>query len=277
MTHTAPPPLVHPTAVVGRRVAAYAVDLALVAVVVGALLATVGGFGTTEFGGPEQAEAHCRQWEQDHLGACTVDYSYDASYSELGAWEATTVPWVPPGAGLVVFFLVFPVVQGLTGATPGKLALGLRVVDRQGRPIGLGRSFLRTALWAVNIITCGLPVVDGILLLVSKLHQRVGDSAAGTYVVATRSVGTPVPDLETFWPTYLPPGGTGWPGAAGGIPGPSAPGQPSWAPGNHAQPAAPIDPPHWDPVRGTHLQYDRPNDAWLQWDAEASRWKPVDT
>jgi uncharacterized RDD family membrane protein YckC len=88
--------------------------------------------------------------------------------------------------GLLVLFylLVFVVVQGFTGASPGKALLRIRVVRPDGSPPGVLRSIVRALAW----------VVDGIALLVPVAlwsawftpgHRRVGDWVAGTCVVHT--------------------------------------------------------------------------------------------
>lgn len=87
---------------------------------------------------------------------------------------------------LVVLYLVlFVTVQGVTGASPGKALLGIRVVRPDGTKPGVLRSGVRVLAWAI----------DGLLLLVPVAlwsawftpgHRRVGDWLAGTYVVRGR-------------------------------------------------------------------------------------------
>lgn len=93
--------------------------------------------------------------------------------------------------GYLVGMLV--VLQGRTGATPGKAVTGLRTVDEAGAPPGLGRAFGRTVLWFVD----GAPwVVPGVVAFVTALttpgHRRVGDMACRTYVVRAEAMGRPV-------------------------------------------------------------------------------------
>jgi uncharacterized RDD family membrane protein YckC len=66
---------------------------------------------------------------------------------------------VDVGVALVVL-LVFAVVLGLRGTSPGKAAVGLRVVDADtGGPIGVGRALLRSLVLAVSTLpTFGLGV-----------------------------------------------------------------------------------------------------------------------
>jgi uncharacterized RDD family membrane protein YckC len=52
--------------------------------------------------------------------------------------------------GVVVLVAYKPLMEGLLGATVGKLALGLRVVDKETRPIGLVTALIRAALFIVS-------------------------------------------------------------------------------------------------------------------------------
>jgi len=56
-------------------------------------------------------------------------------------------PWLP----LIVFWFEATLLTGLLGFTIGKRLLGLRVVGTDGRPIGLLRAALRTALLCLVI------------------------------------------------------------------------------------------------------------------------------
>ena len=91
--------------------------------------------------------------------------------------------------GIALFVLIFgydvsfEVLGG--GRTPGKRAVGLRVVRDGGRPITLVPSAIRNLLRVVDI----LPSFYGIGMLVvflSERNQRLGDLAAGTLVVRER-------------------------------------------------------------------------------------------
>lgn len=68
------------------------------------------------------------------------------------------------------------------GRSPGKAALGLRVVGLGGEPIDLRASLVRNLLRAVDILP-GNYVIGLISILVSPRHQRLGDYAAGTLVI----------------------------------------------------------------------------------------------
>jgi uncharacterized RDD family membrane protein YckC len=98
------------------------------------------------------------------------------------------------GIGIVVFvFLVWPVTfETLTrGRSPGKYALGLRVVRDDGGPIRFRHAFVR-GLVGLAIEWPGLffaPIswiVGATTMLGSSKAKRVGDLAAGTMVLTER-------------------------------------------------------------------------------------------
>jgi uncharacterized RDD family membrane protein YckC len=86
---------------------------------------------------------------------------------------------------LAVMFIYFVVFEWLVGATPGKLAAGLRVVGEGGGRPTMGQAALRNVLRMVD----GLPAV-GVLALVlissSAERARFGDRVAGTRIVRSR-------------------------------------------------------------------------------------------
>ena len=95
---------------------------------------------------------------------------------------------VAGGLILLAWFLLdwlYPVVfeAGKRGATPGKRAVGLRVVQATGSPITLGQAVVRNFLRFID----GMPLFTyafGVTSCLStKRFQRLGDLAAGTVVV----------------------------------------------------------------------------------------------
>ncbi len=70
------------------------------------------------------------------------------------------------------------------GQTPGKRALGLRVVRLDGAPVGLGESLVRNALRVVELPLGYAPAVLAVAL--GSRRQRLGDLVAGTLVVQER-------------------------------------------------------------------------------------------
>ena len=66
------------------------------------------------------------------------------------------------------------------GWSPGKQALGLRVVREDGQPPGLGVGFARTVCWPLSLALLGL----GLLWpLFDRNRQAWHDKLAGTYVI----------------------------------------------------------------------------------------------
>jgi uncharacterized RDD family membrane protein YckC len=103
---------------------------------------------------------------------------------------------------MVFYDILFEVRAG--GRTPGKRALGLRVVMADGRPVGLRASAVRNLLRLVE----GLPLsyVPAIVsILVTRSNQRLGDLAAGTVVMhearapARAEYAQPVPAYTERW------------------------------------------------------------------------------
>lgn len=86
------------------------------------------------------------------------------------------------------------------GRTPGKMAVGLRVVSADGAPVGVRQSLTR-ALVGVAVEWPGLVLpllswVAGVTVMLTDRHgRRLGDLVAGTMVVHTRSatIWRPVP------------------------------------------------------------------------------------
>ncbi|HSN89728.1 MAG TPA: RDD family protein [Anaeromyxobacteraceae bacterium] len=79
------------------------------------------------------------------------------------------------------------------GQTPGKRALGLRVVRADGAPIGLVESLARNLLRAVEVPLGYAPAVLAVAL--GPRRQRLGDLVAGTLVVRERRY-----DLSRYGP-----------------------------------------------------------------------------
>lgn len=84
------------------------------------------------------------------------------------------------------------------GRTPGKAALGLRVVTVEGAPIRFRHAAIRAILGVVDkyLFTGMVGIVS---LLVTRRNQRLGDLVAGTIVLRERS-GSAAPRAVTFSP-----------------------------------------------------------------------------
>ena len=96
------------------------------------------------------------------------------------------------GAGLILLGIfcvewLYPIVFELSrsGATPGKSALGLRVMMDSGLPVTPAASFTRNLLRVVDFMPVGYAF--GIVsMLLNRESKRLGDLAAGTLVVYDR-------------------------------------------------------------------------------------------
>ncbi len=115
-------------------------------------------------------------------GIALVLLSFAASAVSVfeGGWVATVVFL------LVVFAILFGYPAGFEtlwrGRTPGKAALGLRVVTIEAGPVGFRHAAIRAALGLVDfwLSSGGVAVLSA---LFTRRAQRLGDLAAGTLVI----------------------------------------------------------------------------------------------
>jgi uncharacterized RDD family membrane protein YckC len=99
----------------------------------------------------------------------------------------TTVDW--PWLALV-WVTYYAVLEGLFGATLGKRLAGVRVTDMDGRRIGPQAAIVRNLARLLDVLPFGY-LLGGILTLVTRQHQRLGDRLAGTIVVPVAEVTSP--------------------------------------------------------------------------------------
>lgn len=111
------------------------------------------------------------------------------------------------GLGIAVVSIgVFVLVLGIpaiaetigNGSTPGKAIMGLRVVTTEGGPISFRHALLRGLVQLVEIPT-GIAVV---VALANPRSQRLGDFAAGTFVISERAASS-----HTIPTAFYPPHG----------------------------------------------------------------------
>jgi uncharacterized RDD family membrane protein YckC len=113
------------------------------------------------------------------------------------AGTTSALVWAAYVLTMVGCFLVLPsALETLTrGRSLGKLAMGLRTVRDDGGPISFQHAFTRALVGVVEIyVASGVPAFFS--ALVSARGKRLGDHAAGTYVVHERvrlSLPPPVP------------------------------------------------------------------------------------
>jgi len=111
------------------------------------------------------------------------------------------------GVGLVLLavfaaqWVYFAAWEGLTGRTPGKAALRLRVVTTTGRPIGLTNAALRNILRAADVLPNAY-VVGLVSMALNRRFQRLGDLVAGTMVIVEAKASAAVP--LRLWPPAAP-------------------------------------------------------------------------
>src|SRR5207302_217443 len=87
----------------------------------------------------------------------------------------TTVDW--PWLALL-WVTYYAVLEGYFGATLGKRAAGLRVTDLEGRRIGWQAAIVRSLARLLDVLPFTY-LLGGILTLLTKRHQRLGDLLAG--------------------------------------------------------------------------------------------------
>ncbi len=90
---------------------------------------------------------------------------------------------------VVLIAAYFILLEAKMGWTVGKLVSGMRIVNDAGQPPGVKAALLRTLLrlFEVNpFLLGGIPA--GIAVNYSKARQRLGDMAAGTYVLLKKDL-----------------------------------------------------------------------------------------
>jgi uncharacterized RDD family membrane protein YckC len=110
---------------------------------------------------------------------------------------ATWAAGAAAGASFLVYFGYFLLAEAVTGGrTPGKAAMGLRIVRLDGSAADFSAILVRNL---VRIIDVGVFYVGILVMFFHPLSRRLGDLAAGTVVVRERqnvtlaAVAAPVP------------------------------------------------------------------------------------
>ncbi len=221
-----------PTEVLGRRVVAYFIDFILFAGIFIAVMVATRDHSYT--GAPANA---CRTLRDGGFSGVCMQFGH-----RVYTWKGGNAAL---GYLLAAFlgFLNLVVLQGITGASVGKQIMGLRVVNAQGGPCGIGRAFVRTLLLIVDNFFCFL--VGLLVAALTHPHRRVGDMVAGTYVVALADVGRPLdaPPQQPYPYAYAQAGPPGW--VPPGVAPPPAPGWGTTPPTAPGWGAPPPPPPTW--------------------------------
>jgi len=122
-----------------------------------------------------------------------------AVFAVLGSWVAVrwggmtesgfsmtgTPALITFGLTAAFAFLYYWFLEGLLGATLGKLMLGIKVRDISGSRCSLYQAFIRNILRIVDGIAVYL--VGFLIAIFSKLRQRLGDHVAKTVVIEKAS------------------------------------------------------------------------------------------
>jgi uncharacterized membrane protein SpoIIM required for sporulation/uncharacterized RDD family membrane protein YckC len=89
--------------------------------------------------------------------------------------------------GFVLLWGYFIYFEGLRdGQTPGKRALGLRVIQDGGYPVGLREALVRNLLRLIDVMPPPTWLLGAAVMMLHPRTKRVGDLVAGTVVVRER-------------------------------------------------------------------------------------------
>ncbi|MEE9149272.1 MAG: stage II sporulation protein M, partial [Candidatus Tectomicrobia bacterium] len=115
--------------------------------------------------------------------------------------------WVAPWAIAIVtimflllqwgYFLFFE--RLMRGRTPGKKALGIRVLRDDGLPITLREAALRNLVRAADMLPPPSYLLAGVVMHIDRQGRRLGDMVAGTLVVRERFVDKTETAADTNW------------------------------------------------------------------------------
>ena len=109
------------------------------------------------------------------LGGGYAEKTADGAYAGANLEGTNFLIW------LVLAFGYYVVAEAALGGTPGKLAVGLRVVDEDGDFIGWGRAFVRNLIRPIDFLV--LYLTAAVSVWTSRRRQRLGDRLAGTFVI----------------------------------------------------------------------------------------------
>ena len=141
-----------------------------------------------------------------------------AFFVAAGASGEWATGWASWGTAIVVlvtglsFFLYYTLFEALwDGRTPGKRALGIRVVLDTGRPITANAAAARNLIRIVDFLVPLGPLPGLVLVFAHPSNKRLGDLAAGTIVVRDRvaawrlapAVPPPAPEAAELGPPEL--------------------------------------------------------------------------
>jgi hypothetical protein len=274
---------VDPTAVVGRRIAGWMVDVAIVVVAVTLALVALG-------------DSFQRPGPSTSLDVRFIDGDtaifFRSTVAVVHAWE-----WaVAGGAAVLVVLIGMIILPGRRGWSPGLLAADLRLVGPDGHRVGVRRALVRFIGWIVDALP-GVPLVGYIAMRTGRHHQRVGDRMARTFVVDHRLAGQPPTELvavESTQPTPIPvPDDVEdgpevetsiaevGPGSGAQEPpsdeSPDAGDDADWGPAGPPGPPAGVeaDQPLWDRQHERYVMWHGKTGKWVTYDDSEESWRPL--
>lgn len=167
-----PPPLVTISALSDyagfwKRVGAWIIDYLILLVPVGIIAFSMGAMGAFE---------HFMSQVNSGVSTVVAAAEYSRAVRPAAMWS------------LLVGFVYYAAFEcSAWQATPGKLAVGLRVTDLQGQRVGPGRSVLRNVVRLANAITSLIPFVCYLMVAWTARRQGLHDLLAGTLVLNGRA------------------------------------------------------------------------------------------
>jgi uncharacterized RDD family membrane protein YckC len=108
----------------------------------------------------------------------------------FGAADGVVGAVIAVVASLAAYLAWFCGFETIMGRTPGKSALGLRVISVDGTPVRFPQTFLRAVLGIADFLLLPFGFIAVVTTLLSPRDQRLGDLAAGTLVVRQRAASS---------------------------------------------------------------------------------------
>lgn len=263
-----------PTKIMGSRIGAYIVDSIIALAILFAVVGAIGLHSETqriETGSITSAQEICSGINNgrtivDGAPADSRSCRVVGTQAVVSKGNPLTVQLQATGIYWVIIALNYVLLTSLTGASLGKLLFGLRVVRADGTRAGPLPNLIRTIVLVVDAACCAIPGL--VSSNNSAGHRRIGDMAAGTYVVHRSAEGRPL----------------SIPGHLSGR-GPSAAGAPWQQPGPTVDPFIPdftttpsgVDTPVFDQSRNAYVRFDPASGAWFQWHEPSQTWIPAQT
>jgi uncharacterized RDD family membrane protein YckC len=132
----------------------------------------------------------------DGIVLLIVNYVLGAAMAGATSFEFYGAQAYPlMGAGFVIFLLYFVILEGMWGATVGKMVMKIKVVQEDGSACGPMPALIRNILRIIDALPF-FYIIGLIFISRSDKKQRLGDKIAKTVVVKVGAapVGTvPVP------------------------------------------------------------------------------------